>query len=127
MSDERPDLAAVLEHYGVHVPSSRVTAMVACPLHEDQTPSCSINLDKQLWRCHSCGEAGSSYDLIMKKEDTDFVGARAFASAQHFAAGSGGGSDSELSGSAYGGRRKVPDRSRNQPRGGGYTPTWRRR
>ncbi|MEV4642795.1 CHC2 zinc finger domain-containing protein [Actinoplanes sp. NPDC049548] len=100
--------------------------MVACPLHDDRTPSCSINLEKQLWRCHSCDKAGSSYDLIMAKEKTDFRGARAFASAQQFAARSGGGSDSELSGSAYGGRRKVSDRSRNQPRGGGYTPTWRR-
>lgn len=126
MSDERPDLAAVLEHYGVHVPGSRVTAMVACPLHEDKTPSCSINLDKQLWRCHSCDEKGDSYTMIMKKEATDFVGARALATTLGFAAGSGGGGDDELSGSAYGGRRKVPDRSRNQPRSGGYTPTWRR-
>ncbi|MFI5840519.1 CHC2 zinc finger domain-containing protein [Catenuloplanes sp. NPDC051500] len=126
MNTERPDLTAVLEHYGVQVNTMRVTSMVACPLHEDNTPSCSINLDRQLWRCHSCNGGGSSWDLIMAKEETDFRGARAIAASVGFAAGAAGGGDEQVSGSAYGGRRAVAGRKGNQPGHGSYRPSWRR-
>ncbi|MCG8926675.1 CHC2 zinc finger domain-containing protein [Lentzea sp. CC55] len=123
---ERPDLGALFEHYGVRF-SGRTRQMVACPLHEDRTPSCSVDLDKGLWNCHSCGRAGDSFNLIQLKEDLDFGGARTFAASLGLATGSAGGGDDELSGSAYGGRRKVAGRKGNQPRGGGYVPAWRRR
>lgn len=32
--------------------------MFSCPLHEDRTPSLSINMEEGLWKCHSCGNAG---------------------------------------------------------------------
>ncbi|WP_083752270.1 CHC2 zinc finger domain-containing protein [Saccharothrix sp. ALI-22-I] len=101
--------------------------MVRCPLHEDNTPSCSIHLEKGLWRCHSCGGGGSSYDLIMRKENVDFLGARAFAASLNIPAGSAGGGGELVSGSAYGGRRKVAGRKGAQPGAGGYVPAWRRR
>ena len=33
-------------------------AMVRCPLHEDRTPSLSVNLTNGAWICFSCGERG---------------------------------------------------------------------
>jgi DNA primase len=33
-------------------------AMARCPLHEDRTPSLSVNLSNGLWVCFSCGEKG---------------------------------------------------------------------
>ncbi|MEU4155671.1 CHC2 zinc finger domain-containing protein [Actinoplanes sp. NPDC026670] len=126
MSDERPDLAAVLEHYEVFVHAGRNLQMVKCPLHEDRTPSCSINLTRQLWNCHSCGKAGSAWDLIMEKEQTDFRGARAFAASQRFAEGAARGGDEQVSGSAYGGRRRVAGRKGTKSAGAGYRPSWRR-
>ncbi|MFF5606242.1 CHC2 zinc finger domain-containing protein [Streptomyces cellulosae] len=101
--------------------------MARCPLHEDQTPSFSWNTDRQLWKCHSCGEGGDAYTLIMKKEQTDFVGARSLAASLGLPARDAGGRDARVSGSAYGGRRTVPARSRNRSRRGGYVPAWRRR
>ncbi|WP_308402416.1 CHC2 zinc finger domain-containing protein [Streptomyces sp. TBY4] len=119
----RPDLVAVLEHYGV---SMTRTGMVACPLHEDRTPSCSVDENKGLWKCHSCGQGGDSYTLIMQKESTSFVGARTLAASLGLPADDAGGGDEHLSGSSYGGRRPVPGRSRDRRGGGGYVPAWRR-
>ncbi|MEU5433801.1 CHC2 zinc finger domain-containing protein [Streptomyces sp. NPDC020719] len=124
---ERPALEAVLDHYEVEYNPQRALGMAHCPLHEDATASLSYNTDRQLWKCHSCGEGGDAYTLIMKKEKTDFVGARALAASLALATRDAGGGDEHLSGSAYGGRRTVPARSRDRSRGGGYTPAWRRR
>lgn len=123
---EKPALEAVLDHYGVDINSHRAMGMTRCPLHEDTTPSFSYNTDRQLWKCHSCGEGGDAYTLIMKKESTDFVGARALAASLALTTRDAGGSDEHVSGSAYGGRRAVPGGSRNRSRGGGYVPAWRR-
>ncbi|MEU7148504.1 CHC2 zinc finger domain-containing protein [Streptomyces sp. NPDC045456] len=100
--------------------------MTRCPLHEDNTPSLSYNTDRQVWKCHSCGAGGDSYSMIMEKENTTFVRARAIATSLTLATRDAGRSDRELSGSAYGGRRAVPARSRNRESRGGYVPAWRR-
>lgn len=123
----KPLLDEVMQHYGIDFRSSSNTGMAACPLHEDRTPSMSYRLDEGLWRCHSCDEGGDSYTLIMLKENTDFRGARTIASSLNFSEGNVGGGGEHVSGSRYGGRRKVPARSGNQPRDGGYVPAWRRR
>lgn len=73
---ERPSLEAVLDLYAVTY-APRTTQMVRCPIHGDErTPSCSVNFDKQLWNCHSCGAGGDSWELIKLKEGVDFDGAR---------------------------------------------------
>jgi hypothetical protein len=124
--DEKPTLEAVLDHYDVRIPGSG-RGMTNCPLHEDRTPSLSVDTDKGVWNCHSCGNGGDSYALLMQKEEIDFVGARALAASLALTTGSVGGGDDELSGSRYGGRRKVPARKGDRPRDGGYVPAWRRR
>lgn len=73
---ERPDLSSVLLHYGVDAHSS---GNHLCVAHEETTPSMSVNLEKGLVNCMSCGFAGSSWDIIMKKEDLDFRAAVTFA------------------------------------------------
>jgi hypothetical protein len=124
---EKPTLAAVLDHYEIDYNPERTAGMAPCPLHDDNTPSFSYHLDRGLWKCHSCGEGGDSYTLLMKKEPTDFAGARALASSLALATGDAGGGDERVSGSAYAGRRAVSPRSRNQQGRGGYVPAWRRR
>ncbi|QDP44243.1 DNA primase [Streptomyces phage Celia] len=125
--DTKPLLTAVFDHYGVEYDANRTTGMTHCPLHEDRTPSMSFNTDKGLWRCHSCGEGGDSYSLLMTKEGTDFRGARAVAASLQLAEGSTGGGDEQLSGSRYGGRRAVPRKPGDRAGGGGYVPSWRGR
>ncbi|MGL5852635.1 MAG: CHC2 zinc finger domain-containing protein [Phycicoccus sp.] len=121
----RPSLEAALTFYGVH----DHRRMVPCPLHEDRTPSCSVNYTKGVWHCHSCGEAGDAYTLIELKEGIDFAGASAFAANHNLGAeGSGGGGKplrvSRFARPAGGG---VSPGSRPGSGGGGYTPSWSRR
>src|SRR5690606_4903428 len=67
-SGDKPDLAEVLAHYGVEVNPSRQRQSVRCPLQEqDRTSSMSVNLADGLWNCHSCGEGGDVWNLIMIK------------------------------------------------------------
>ncbi|WP_282703774.1 CHC2 zinc finger domain-containing protein [Streptomyces sp. CC219B] len=124
---EKPTLEAVFEHYDIDFNSARATGMSHCPFHEDDTPSFSWNTDRQVWKCHSCQEAGDSYTLIMKKEKTDFVGAKRFAASLALATRDAGRGDERVSGSAYTSRRAIPARSGDRPGRGGYTPAWRRR
>jgi len=124
---EKPTLEAVFAHYGVEFDDHRAKGMAPCPFHDDDTPSLSWNTDRQVWKCHSCGEAGDSYTLIMKKENTDFVGAKRLAASLAFTTRDVGGGDHGLSGSSYAGRRPVHARSRDRAGRGNYVPAWRRR
>ncbi|MFD7738080.1 CHC2 zinc finger domain-containing protein [Kitasatospora sp. NPDC059800] len=125
--DQKPSLEALFEHYDVAFNSQRTIGMATCPLHDDRTPSLSYHLDRQVWKCHSCGAGGDAYSLIMEKESTDFVGARTLAASLALATRDAGGGNEQLSGSAYAGRRPVPGRSRDRAGRGGYVPAWRRR
>ncbi|MFJ1932600.1 CHC2 zinc finger domain-containing protein [Kitasatospora sp. NPDC088160] len=125
--DQKPSLEAVFEHYDVAFNDQRSIGMAPCPFHDDRTPSLSYNLDRQVWKCHSCGEGGDSYSLIMMKESTDFAGARTTAASLALATRDAGGGNEQLSGSSYAGRRTVPGRSRDRAGRGGYIPAWRRR
>lgn len=45
--------------------------MISCinPEHQDKNPSCSIDYDKDLFNCFSCGVGGSIIDLVMLLTD----------------------------------------------------------
>lgn len=113
---ERPELESVLAHYGVDM-RGRQTGMTQCPLHEDKTPSLSVDLNKQLWNCHSCGEAGDSYKLIMQREKVNFTEAKRIA--QQF-----GTRTLEREGLGRFGRQPV--RQARESGGAPYSPSWRR-
>jgi hypothetical protein len=115
----KPELAAVLDHYEVPYSPTRVSQMAHCPLHEDRTPSLSLNLRSGLWKFHSCGRGGDSYTLIMELEGIDFVRARTLAAAVGLAAAGPGGSDHHLSGSRYATGRTISTGPRYRPRSGG--------
>src|SRR5690625_1914959 len=70
---EKPDLEVVWEHYGGRVLGSPGGWQKAiCCVHEDSTPSASVNLDEQKWSCFVCQEGGDSLDLIQLKENVGF-------------------------------------------------------
>jgi hypothetical protein len=35
-----------------------------CPFHDDDTPSCSVSPDKQVFKCHGCGKKGRITDFV---------------------------------------------------------------
>ena len=49
-----------------------------CPFHDEKTPSFSINIDKQIYKCFGCGKGGGTINFIMDLERLDFVDALKF-------------------------------------------------
>jgi len=47
--------------------------LVSCPLHDDDDPSCSLDIDAGLWYCFPCGEGGDAIKLYMRARRLTFV------------------------------------------------------
>ncbi|AZI39179.1 hypothetical protein EIB75_13065 [Epilithonimonas vandammei] len=58
----RLTLLEVLQHYNLQPKNS----MLKCFYHEDKKPSLQVNLEKNFYKCHSCGKTG---DVIQFIED----------------------------------------------------------
>jgi|GEM_PF-1223733 len=48
--------------------------VVFCPVHKEDTPSCHINVYKNVFHCKGCGNGGSVFDWLMVTEKLDFAG-----------------------------------------------------
>lgn len=60
----------VLEHYGLSPDKDPGDQFkIRCPFHDDQTPSCSINLTKGIFNCFGCTAEGNVLDFIRLKEE----------------------------------------------------------
>ena len=59
---EHLSLSEVLKHYSLQPKNS----MLKCFMHEDKTASLQVNLEKNFYKCHSCGKTG---DVIQFIED----------------------------------------------------------
>lgn len=59
----------VLEHYELspEKPGTR-QAKIHCPFHDDHTPSCSINLERGIYKCFGCPAKGNVLDFIAEME-----------------------------------------------------------
>lgn len=67
------DFLRILEDSGVALPRQIRTRMVMkCCFHEDGSPSLSVDLEKKLFNCFGCGEKGSLFDFVMKRDSVDF-------------------------------------------------------
>lgn len=116
----KPDLQSVLLHYGVDAPRS---GNYNCAVHEETTPSMSVNLDEQVVQCFSCGFAGDAFSLIMEKEQVDFRGAVEAASKFEDAAPGGGREDVR---SVLGRKRTSVPRNKGDRRSDRRSRTWTR-
>lgn len=47
-------------------------AQVACPVHDEDNPSCSIDYERGLWTCFACGQGGDAMTLVMARESVAF-------------------------------------------------------
>jgi DNA primase len=74
---DRLDLAGVInrEFSRPIVSAGKNQVLVLCPVHAENNPSCSVNTDKGLWNCKSCGAKGNIFDLVAAARSCDFWGA----------------------------------------------------
>ena len=64
---ERADLAAVIGDYtALKRSGTRLSGL--CPLHEERTPSFTVDPGRGLWHCFGCGEGGDVYAFLQKIE-----------------------------------------------------------
>lgn len=46
-----------------------------CPFHHEKSPSFSVSVDKQIYKCFGCGEAGNVISFVMKTKNWGFIDA----------------------------------------------------
>ncbi len=64
----RADFGAVLAHYGLAPVGTGDQVKIRCPFHDDERPSCSVNLAKGLWQCFAGCGAGNVLDFVHRME-----------------------------------------------------------
>src|SRR3954465_7263393 len=69
----RADFRAVLAHYGIALLGQGEQAKIRCPFHDDERPSCSVNLERRIFHCHagSCGISGNALEFVHRMETRD--------------------------------------------------------
>lgn len=117
----KPDLAAVLEHYGLNVIDKHGWVACKCVIHDDTLASAAYNLDNQAYNCLVCQVLGDVYTLVQAKEGMNFKDAKRKAESI-----------------AHGVSRKIsqvtnttgsllPSGTRTNKGSGGFVPSWKRR
>lgn len=75
---ERLNVAAVIaDLFDRRTTAGKNQILVCCPAHAEAHPSCSINTERGLWNCKSCGAAGNLFDLLAAVRGCDFPAALA--------------------------------------------------
>lgn len=71
-------LTTTLNEYGVELKPSGVRLTGLCPIHNERSPSFSVNPQNNTFKCFGCGEGGDVIALIQHLESLSFVGALEF-------------------------------------------------
>lgn len=71
---KKADILTVISKY-LPVQKSGRNYLSICPFHDDKNPSMTISIDKQIYKCFSCGESGGVINFVQKYTNTDFLNA----------------------------------------------------
>ncbi len=61
---KRANIYDVIRSYGIDIHRNKCI----CPFHDDKHPSMSIEPNKQIFKCFSCGESGNAISFVYKYE-----------------------------------------------------------
>jgi len=62
----------VIASYGITPQKRGVEYWAICPFHDDKHPSLSVNADKGVFLCRSCGVGGDVVEFVKRIEGVDF-------------------------------------------------------
>ena len=65
------DIVDVISNYVPLTPKGK-NYFGVCPFHDDNNPSMSVNKDKKIYKCFSCGATGTVFKFIMDYENISF-------------------------------------------------------
>ena len=69
---EKANIVDIISNYVPLVPRGR-NYFGVCPFHDDNHPSMSVNPEKRIYKCFSCGATGTVFKFIMDYENVSFV------------------------------------------------------
>lgn len=59
----------VLARYGIEGKREGREVLIRCPFHDDEKPSCRVNVEKKVFHCFACDAKGNVLDFVALKED----------------------------------------------------------
>ena len=65
------DIVDVISQY-LQLKKSGQNHFAHCPFHEDKTPSFSVNSQKQIFYCFSCGTGGNVFNFLREMEGLSY-------------------------------------------------------
>jgi len=65
----------VSELFSRCIPAGKNQVLVLCPVHSENSPSCSVNTESGLWNCKACDARGNLFDLVAAVRGCDFIAA----------------------------------------------------
>lgn len=66
------DIVDIISNYVSLTPKGK-NYFGVCPFHDDNNPSMSVNKDKKIYKCFSCGATGTVFKFIMDYENISFI------------------------------------------------------
>lgn len=70
--ENKPDIVDVVRDEGIHLIQKGKRLWAKCPLHSEDTPSFSVNPEKQSFYCFGCHEGGDVIHFVMKLRGITF-------------------------------------------------------
>ena len=118
----KPDLAIVLEHYGINVLDRHGWVPCKCIIHDDSHSSAAYNLDTQNYNCLVCNLLGDVYDLVARKENI-----KEFIDVKRKAESLSNGSSRKILQQSNTTGSLLPRGTRHNDGSRKYVPSWKRR
>ncbi len=66
------DIVEIISNYVSLTPRGK-NYFGICPFHDDNNPSMSVNRDKKIYKCFSCGATGTVFKFVMDYENISFI------------------------------------------------------
>ena len=71
---QKADIVDVISRY-INVIKKGNNYVAICPFHSDTNPSMNISVDKQIYKCFSCGAGGNVFTFVSEYEKINFIDA----------------------------------------------------
>lgn len=78
MVENKPDIIGVFGNEGAIINRKGRYYWCRCPLHDEKTPSCKIDAEKQTFYCFGCCRGGDVITFVEMLHDLSFDGALAY-------------------------------------------------
>ena len=72
MIKNKPDIIDVVQNCGIELSQTGRRFWACCPLHQENTPSFTVNPEKQVFYCFGCHEGGDVIAFIQKLRGLSF-------------------------------------------------------